>query len=178
MMKYRIEYERNNTARTRIKTTYISRETETDLVIGRFEKMHGGRLTVIECRPFVETPKQLEARLSAFERDLLPVRKAKSGWQLNRVDDIDWTQDNSGVYVYINWDLQTESVRLDIMTKKAVPLVSFAGKAENVRKATMHWLFDYTVDNHDCGFISLEHASYIGAELERADTERTDYVQD
>ena len=95
------------------------------------------------------------------------------GWQLNRVDDIDWTQDESGVHVFISWGVQTESVRLDIFaTVGDVPLQSFAGTANNVRKHAIRYL-----DKNWQG-ISLEHASYIGAELARADAERIDYVQD
>lgn len=189
-MKFRIEYERNDVTRQRIKTTFISRETETDLVIGHFERMHRGRLTVIECIP-AETLGQMEARLSAFERDLLPVRKQDTAWQLNRVDDIEWTQDKSGVYVLINWDPQIDLVRLDIMPvlptpSDVLPLVSFAGRADNVRKATMRWFVENigAACDLDCPAeqakrgVSLEHAAYIGAELQCADTERIDYVQD
>ena len=94
-------------------------------------------------------------------------------WQLNRVDDIEWTQDRSGIYVYINWDAATDSVRLDIMTEaNAQALQSFIGGSDNVRKAVMQWI----ESEHILG-ISLEHAAYIGAELERCDTERIDYVQ-
>lgn len=182
-MIWAIEYERIDN--TRVHTTFISKETETDLVIGRFEKMHGHRLTVIECKPRrkAETPEQKEARLTAFEKDLLPVRKAKQQWQLIRVDDIEWTQDDSGIYVLINWDTQTDSVRIDVMPTTSVPsdvlpIVSFAGRADNVRKATMQW-FESRVSQKTLSYrVSLEHAAYIGAELERCDTERIDYVQD
>lgn len=102
-------------------------------------------------------------------------------WQLNRVDPTEWVQDESGVHVLINWDTQTDSVRLDVMGHSfacsPVPLVSFAGHADDVRKHAMRWLTDHVKSNN--GFpVSLEHAAYIGAELERADTERIDYVQD
>lgn len=117
------------------------------------------------------------ARLAAFERDLLPVRK-QSNWQLIRVDDIAWVQDRSGIYVVINWDVQTESARLDVMTEAdAEPLQSFIGSADNVRKAVMRWFAGRISQKAGLG-ISLEHAAYIGAELERCDTERIDYVQD
>ena len=106
-----------------------------------------------------------------------------NNWNLNRIDDIQWKQDSSGVYVYVNWDLLTDSVRLDIMVEaNAEPLQSFIGRHDNVRKAVMRWLSDNV--NHasepGTGFgpISLEHAAYIGAELERSDNERIDYVQD
>ena len=60
----------------------------------------------------IETKEQKNARLAAFEKDMLPVKR-ESNWQLNRVDDIAWTQDKSGLYCYINWDLLTDSVRID-----------------------------------------------------------------
>lgn len=102
-------------------------------------------------------------------------------WQLNRVDDIEWTQDRSGVYVYINWDVQTESVRLDVMQEKEPhPMQSFAGEANNVRKHAVRWIADNVgiVGGHSADGVSAEHISYIGYELARADVERIDYVQD
>lgn len=107
-------------------------------------------------------------------------RRKQSNWQLNRVDDIAWTQDDSGIYTYINWDAGTNSVRLDIMTEtKAEPLQSFTGDADNVRKAAMKWFVSALYDGpYNPDLVSLEHAAYIGAELERCDTERIDYVQD
>lgn len=99
-------------------------------------------------------------------------------WQLDHVDDVEYIPDNSGVHVLINWDRQTASCRLDIFaTVGSVPLQSFAGTADNVRKHAMRWLFDFTTGHNDFGLVSLEHAAYIGAELEQADTERIDYVQ-
>lgn len=126
-----------------------------------------------------ETPEQKDARLNAFERDALPVR-SKTQWQLNRIDDIAWIQNRSGVYVYINYDVKTESIRLDIMAiaqlPVAEPLQSFVGKADNVRKAAMQWFAARIAQKAGLG-VSLEHAAYIGAELERCDTERIDYIQ-
>ena len=112
-------------------------------------------------------------------KDLRPVRKIDTNWQLIRVDDIEYTQDKSGVYVYINWDVLTESARLDIMAvADAVPLQSFIGKADNVRKATMRWFISALYGGpYNPDMVSLEHAAYIGAELERCDTERIDYIQ-
>lgn len=118
------------------------------------------------------------------ERDRSRRIATTAAWQLTHVDKIEWTQDKSGLHVYINWDMQTESVRLDVFdTKTGTPLVSFTGFADNVRKATMEWL-TWNAGIGDAGIrigcsgVSLEHASYIGAELEHADTERIDYVQD
>lgn len=100
-----------------------------------------------------------------------------TNWQLNRVDKIEWIQDGSGIYVCINWDVLTESARLDILAvADAVPLQSFIGNADNVRKATMRW-FDSRLSQRIGLGISAEHAAYIGAELERCDTERIDYIQ-
>jgi hypothetical protein len=61
--------------------------------------------------------------------------------------------------------------------RNAEPIQSFIGGSDNVRKAVMRWF-----DNHAAILkkglgISLEHAAYIGAELERCDTERIDFVQ-
>lgn len=115
-----------------------------------------------------------------------PTPKLPDGWQLTHVDDIEHTQDQSGLYVYINWDVKTATVRLDIMCEQdAEPLMSFQGKADNVRKHTMRWLSDNvgagngydSAAGTDYVGISLEHASYIGSELARANAERIDYVQ-
>lgn len=104
--------------------------------------------------------------------------KQKGNWQLNRVDDIGWVQDDSDICVVINWDIQTESARLDIMKETRIkPLQSFIGKADNVRKAAMQWFAKRVSQKAGLG-ISIEHAAYIGAELERCDTERIDYIQD
>jgi hypothetical protein len=112
-----------------------------------------------------ETPRQ-------FERDMLPVKR-DTNWQLNRVDtDIEYVPDAYGIFVYINWDLLTDSVRLDIM-KNDVPLQSFAGTANNVRKHTIRWLFDNAT-----WLLTWQHIAYIGYELARCDAERIDYVQD
>ncbi len=101
--------------------------------------------------------------------------RQQNNWQLNRVDDIDWTHDGSGIYVYINWDKLTDSARLDIVRQAdSEMLQSFIGKADNVRKAAMRWIW---TEYPESSKFSFEHAAYIGAELERCDTERIDYVQ-
>ena len=101
-------------------------------------------------------------------------------WELKVVaDDIECVMDNSGIYVSINRIINTEhskgyigqrvSVRVDVMTDNDEPVMSFVGKADNVRKAVMAFL--------DCGDravfaahpISREHASYIGSEIARAE---------
>lgn len=93
-------------------------------------------------------------------------------WKLQNVDNIEYTPDKSGIYVLINWIVDKESVRLDIMSDNHEPIQSFCGKAENVRKAVMRYLSD------GLNFVSLEHAAYIGNELTKADFMRIDYVQD
>lgn len=116
-----------------------------------------------------ETSEQREARLRAFEKDLLPV---KNKWQLNNVDDIEYTIDVCGIYVLINWQCQTNTVRLDIMSDNHEPRQSFAGTSDNVRKHAMRWI------RWNGYQMTLEHAAYIGAELEKADRMRGDYIQD
>lgn len=98
-------------------------------------------------------------------------------WAFNRVDDIDWTQDKSGIYCLINWDWKTNTVRIDIISDNHKPIISFAGGSDNVRKAVGRWL-DSRLSQQTPYRVSVEHAAYIGAELEKADTMRIDYVQD
>ena len=56
------------------------------------------------------------------------------------------------------------------MDKDDIPVISFQGTAENVRKHTMQNISERS--------ISLEHASYIGAELARCAILKENYVQD
>lgn len=116
-----------------------------------------------------ETPAQRDARLSAFERDAMPV---KTTWGLRTVSDVDWQRDTSGLYVLINWRLPEDDVRIDVMTSDDTPLISFAGPTDGVRKHLMRWLVETG------NMISIEHAAYIGHELCRADHLKTEYVQD
>lgn len=88
-------------------------------------------------------------------------------WILIQVTDIEWIQDDSGYYTLINW-IDVNNVRLDIMRTDDTPVISFQGKAENVRKRIMRFALG----------ISTEHAAYIGAELARAELLKVDYVQD
>ena len=92
-------------------------------------------------------------------------------WELKEVSDVQWIGDASGVYVLISWRPITKDVRLDVMTVEHRPVVSFAGSAGDVRKAAMQWL-GLTND------MSIEHASYIGQELERAAWCEAEYVQE
>ena len=125
-----------------------------------------------------ETSKQKEARLSAFERDERPNRKTSDNWKLNHVDSIEWIKDTSGIYCLINWDVKTNTVRLDIMSDNHEPLQSFQGDADNVRKHAMRWLSDNVKSNNGIVSVSLTHAAYIGSELQLADIMRIDYIQD
>ncbi len=99
-------------------------------------------------------------------------------WRLYNVPDVAWQQDDSGIACLIRWTA-TDVVRIDLIdlmnevgTDGGRFIVSFQGEADNVRRHTMQWLAKYVPE------FSLEHAAYIGAEIERADTERIDYVQD
>lgn len=99
-------------------------------------------------------------------------------WQLNYVNDVEYAIDDCGIYVLIYWQCQTNTVRLDIMSDNHEPRQSFVGSADNVRKHAMRWLEENIgAGNYEYG-ISLEHAAYIGSELEKADTMKADYVQD
>ena len=96
-------------------------------------------------------------------------------WELKRTDNVEWAQDDSGVYTLIACTPDNE-LRVDVMgTTDNMPVVSFIGTEHNVRITLMRWLSD-NVEN-----VSLEHAAYIGRELTRADNciaEQTEYVQD
>lgn len=95
-------------------------------------------------------------------------------WQLIKVDKTEWKQDESGYYTLINW-IDANTVRLDIMDKNDMPVVSFQGEADDVRKYMMQH-FGYLGKNWP--LFSYEHAAYIGAELARAELLKSDYVQD
>jgi hypothetical protein len=94
-------------------------------------------------------------------------------WQLIKVTDTKWIQDDSGYYTLINW-IDNNNVRLDVMDKDDVPVMSFQGAASDVRKCSMRYAIAFMLD----GFISFEHAAYIGSELARCELLKKDYVQD
>lgn len=94
-------------------------------------------------------------------------------WKLQNAGDTEFRPDTSGIYCLINWLVDQDAVRLDIMSKADEPLQSFVGDADNVRKHAMRWIHEKSPIQ-----ISLEHAAYIGSELEKADTMRINYVQD
>ena len=104
-------------------------------------------------------------------------------WKLIEAEDIDATMDDSGLYVIVSRvegigpDLAGDMtqpivrVRADLMANDLhgdVPRVSFTGTANNVRKNLVQYL-----QEHHGGLrhISMEHASYIGYELLRAEKE-------
>ena len=92
-------------------------------------------------------------------------------WQLIKVQQTDWIQDDSGYYTLINW-IDDNIVRLDVMDADDMPVVSFQGAASDVRKKSARFMAGF-------GFVfSAEHAAYIGAELARCELLKTDYVQD
>lgn len=102
---------------------------------------------------------------------------AENQWQLNRVDDIDWTPDKSGLYCLIVWDVKTDTVRIDFLSDDHDPIISFAGASDNVRKAVGRWI-DSRFEQHTSDKLSASHIAYIGSELQKADVMRIDYVQD
>jgi len=98
-------------------------------------------------------------------------------WQLVQVNKTDWKQDNSGCYTLINWISKDNNIRLDIMDKNDMPVVSFQGQADDVRKHVMQWQDSKISQKAGLG-ISCEHASYIGAELVRCALLKNNYIQD
>ena len=114
-------------------------------------------------------------------------------WELKQVEDVEAVLDDSGVYVIVHRVERTEThkeysgirvtVRADLMAmspplrpnldRTDEPIMSFQGSANAVRKALIRFI---GLTQHICP-VSLEHASYIGYELLRAElTPR--YVQD
>jgi len=102
-------------------------------------------------------------------------------WKLTEVAYTDWKQDLSGVYVLVNricqkrthkeYSGETVVVRVDVMSDKDIPLHSFVGSAHDVRINVLRWL-------EDNGYkLSLEHAGYIGSEIERANMD-LHYIQE
>ena len=91
-------------------------------------------------------------------------------WQLVQVGKIEWRQDGSGYYTLIH-HIKDDTVRLDVMDRGDMPVVSFQGQADDVRK---HIMQDFMF----CSQISIEHAAYIGAELARCALLQSEYIQD
>ena len=89
-------------------------------------------------------------------------------WQLIQVGKTEWQQDDSGYYTLIH-HIKDDTVRLDVMDKDDMPVVSFQGTADNVRKHAMQYM--------EFWGLSREHAAYIGAELARCALCQQHYVQ-
>ena len=110
---------------------------------------------------------------------------SETGWKLVHTTPIECMMDDSGVYTVINRIEEHDahkghigirvSVRCDIMSTDDTPLVSFQGSANDVRKHVISWLS--TEFRLGSRILSNEHASYIGWELHRAETD-PNYVQD
>lgn len=89
-------------------------------------------------------------------------------------------QDKSDNYVGEYPDVKTAKQAInaetwnfgDSLADNHEPIQSFAGTADNVRKHSMRFLAEHVPN------VSLEHAAYIGHQLELADIWRLDYVQD
>lgn len=92
-------------------------------------------------------------------------------WKLIEVPKTEWRQDDSDYHSLINY-VRDGVVRLDLMLHVQEPVISFQGKADDVRKAAMQY-----VDENCCN-ISAEHAAYIGSELTRAKFLGIEYIQD
>ncbi len=98
-------------------------------------------------------------------------------WKLIEVtEDRECTLDDSGVYAVIN-RAKDGKIRVDIMTsndeplQSDMPLISFIGEGNAVRKTVANWIADTDIDLGGMllvGTISTEHASYIGYEIARA----------
>jgi len=114
--------------------------------------------------------------------------KDGQGWELRKANEIECTMDDSGVYITIDRHIEKivhkgiageiVQVRANLWTTDHTPIMSFIGRANNVRKHLIKFL-GYTSQNtrKECNYISLEHASYIGWELHRAEND-PNYVQD
>lgn len=104
-------------------------------------------------------------------------------WELIEVPTTEWMQDTSGLFSYISY-CPDDTVRLDIMADTGLtPVISFQGKAEDVRKTAVRYLAEeykpvYVDDNLVYGRFSYEHASYIGSELAKAELLKDRYIQD
>lgn len=91
-------------------------------------------------------------------------------WELKQVGKTDWRQDDSGYYTLIHY-IENGTVRIDFMDKDDMPVISFQGLTDDVRKCSVRLMAGF-------GGFSHEHASYIGAELARCAIQGTEYIQD
>ena len=93
-------------------------------------------------------------------------------WELIKVNETEWKQDTSGIFTLISY-CPDGTIRLDVMTTKYEPVISFQGKAENVRKMAVRYL----AENYYADGFSHEHSSYIGEQLAKADLLKEKYIQ-
>jgi hypothetical protein len=111
-----------------------------------------------------------------------------TNWKIVEVKDIECTMDNSGIYCVINRVIGKSSskgyscgrieVRCDIMDQNDMPIRSYKGSANAVRKHVIKFIGSKDNKNlFEFGDISIEHASYIGFELIRAEKD-VHYIQD
>lgn len=117
----------------------------------------------------------------------------ESTWMLVDVVDRECVMDDSGFYTVIHHipmdgpgEYIAHHVRCCIMrTSDNEPMMSYRGSVAAVRKAAIDWFAinarntfdrDKAADGQDTR-ISAEHASYIGAELQRAALQ-PDFIQD
>ena len=101
-------------------------------------------------------------------------------WKLIEAMPVETTLDASGVHVVIHRVVTKEThkeysgerilVRADLMGDDNEPIVSYIGPAENVRRRLIGYIMEhgYGEGGYAGPGMSLEHASYIGAELYRA----------
>ena len=91
-------------------------------------------------------------------------------WELLEViSEQECIMDDSGVYTVIHWT-RDEKIRVDLMTDDDEPVISWqSDNPDALRKEIMTVLGLHG--------ISVEHASYIGAELIRCYFHQKHYVQ-
>jgi hypothetical protein len=93
-------------------------------------------------------------------------------WELINCEAREFTMDQSNHYTVIHY-CGSGQVRCDIMKSENgsdQPVMSYKGYYKDVRK--------YVVSFLSYAYISLEHASYIGEELARADILKEAYTQE
>jgi len=104
-------------------------------------------------------------------------------WKLVEVEDNDeYTDDQSGVYVLVSVRhyRQDGYVRVDVMRiADSEPLRSFCGPANAVRKAVVEFIESLSLATKQSVHpLSVQHASYIGQEIQRAALQGEEYAQD
>lgn len=106
-------------------------------------------------------------------------------WELVEVtDDDEYTDDQSGVYMLVHVSVPFSQVpigyvRVDVMrVADDEPLRSFQGDANAVRKAVVEFIEALSLpDKRSIHPLSVQHASYMGQEIQRAALQGSEYVQ-